>query len=504
LTDGDADALLRRLVERFGTDKVLTEPEDIYVYSHLGAFGVEETEPPIAVMRLDASKTRSLKSLIGDVAQAVGQGQVDAELSPLRTLMVDQREPTSLVDLERGLAEVTQSRTELRRQSKESKSVAIQAASYLQSMDGYRLGERMADGSGFCVVQRFMGGHETFSSKGRLLLSRGVSRGELGVTPRLVEAMYSCTACGQCYDQHSPGTLEINNAIIKTRNLVAEQGLAPKLCGRLLGNLKEEGNPMGMPGEDRSLWYAETAEEHRYRGNDVLYWPGCTTSYRLPELVEATAEVLGAAGVDFGVLGDDETCCGLILYLMGFWDEARGNAAEVLETLSAGSPQVLVTSCAGCYYAFKRVYPHLGVTLPMRVMHSSTLFDALIREGRLPLREMKGDYMWHDPCDLGRHCRIYEPPRRVLRAVPGLRLVEPGLNREHAVCCGAGGGLWSYNERLTEDVARQKVEEAIPRVDGVVTGCPTCLLNLRVAARETRPGLGVYDLSEFLLRCIGN
>jgi heterodisulfide reductase subunit D len=361
----------------------------------------------------------------------------------------------------------------------------------------------MADGSGFCVVQRFMGGHETYSSKGRLLLSRGLSRGELGVTPRLVDAMYSCTACGQCYDQHSPGTLEMNNAIIKSRNLITKQGKAPKICGRLLANLKEEGNPMGMPGEDRALWYEEAAEEHRYRGNEVLYWPGCTTSYRLPELVEATAGVLGAAGVDFGVLGEVEPCCGLILYLMGFWEEARMNAEEVVETLSARPSCVLVTSCAGCFYAFKRVYPHLGVTPTVKVMHTSMLFDELIKEGRLPLHEMEGGYMWHDPCDLGRHCRVYEPPRRVLRAVPGLNLVEPGLSREHAVCCGAGGGLWSYNERLTEDVSHQKVEEAIPKaVDGVVTGCPTCLLNLRSAARERRLGLSVYDLSEFLLRCI--
>jgi len=499
---GDVAQLLARLVEAMGADKVLAEPEDLYVYSRMGAFGVEETKPPAAVLRLSESEARGLDSLVDGEAQVVILGE-EAEPSPLPTLLVDGKEPTSLEELERSLDEVTRSRKETLRQSIESRSLAVQASAHLQSLDGYRLGERMADGSGFCVVQRFMGGHETFSSKGRLLLSRGLSRGELGVTPRLVEAMYSCTACGQCYDQHSPGTLEINNAIIKSRNLIAERGEAPKICGRLLANLEAEGNPMGLPGEDRTLWYEETAEEHSYRGNEVLYWPGCTTSYRLPELVEATAEVLGAAGADFGVLGDEERCCGLILYLMGFWEEARRNAEMVAEALSASPPRVLVTSCAGCYYAFKRVYPQLGVTLPVKVLHTSMLFDGLIREGRLPLRGMEGRFTWHDPCDLGRHCGVYEPPRRVLNAVPGLSVVEPALNREHAVCCGAGGGLWPIDEGLTGDVARQKIEDAVPAgVDGVVTGCPTCLLNLRSAAGAWRPRLRVYDLSEFLLRCI--
>ena len=408
---GDIDALLRRLVERFGAERVLTEPEDIYVYSHLGVFGVKETRPPVAVLRLDASETRSLKSLSGDEAQAVGPGQGDAESSPMPTIMVDQREPTSLDDLEQSLAEVTQSRTERRKQSKESKSIALQTASYLQSMDGYRLGERMADGSGFCVVQRFMGDHETYSSKGRLLLSRGISRGELGVTPRLVDAMYSCTACGQCYDQHSPGTLEINNAIIKTRNLIAEQGMAPKMCGRLLSNLEKEGNPMGMPGEDRTLWYTETAEEHRFRGNEVLYWPGCTTSYRLPEIVEATAEVLKAAGVDFGVLGEEEHCCGLLLYLMGFWDEARGNAAEVLETLSMGSPP-------GACDQLRRVLLRVQTRVPAPGGHAAHEGDALLDVLRRP--DKGGEALAP-----GGERRLYVArPLRPWEALPCLRAAE--------------------------------------------------------------------------------
>jgi len=498
---GDVEQLLARLVEALGAERVLAEPEDLYVYSRMGAFGVEETRPPVAVLRISDSEARGLASLVDGAAQVVTLGE-EAEPS-LPTLLVDQGEPTSLEELERGLAEVIRSRRETLRQSRESKSLALQASAHLQSLDGYRLVERMADGSGFCVVQRFMGGHETFSAKGRLLLSRGLSRGDLDVTHRLVEAMYGCTACGQCYDQHSPGTLEINNAIIKSRNLIAERGMAPPVCSRLLSNIEEEGNPMGLPSEDRTLWYEETAEEHGYRGNEVLYWPGCTTSYRLPELVEATAEVLEAAGVEFGVLGEDERCCGLILYLIGFWEEARRNAGMVAEALSAGKPRAVVTSCAGCFFAFKRVYPQLGVTLPVKVLHTSMLFDELVRNGGLTLHEVEGDVTWHDPCDLGRHCGVYEPPRRVLGAVPGLSVVEPSLNREHAVCCGAGGGLWSIDEGLTADVARQKVEEEIPsEVDSVVTGCPTCLLNLRGAAAAWRPGLGVHDLSEFLVRCI--
>ncbi|MBN2334836.1 (Fe-S)-binding protein [Candidatus Bathyarchaeota archaeon] len=494
----DADALLRRLKEKYGANRVLSDPEDIYVYSRVGEFGVKEAQPPIAVLRLKPTEAETLVDIVGDDAQIIiGYSGENKPGAPV--LLVDTGEPITLQELEESVSEQAKARDGKRDQTKSLSQLPLQAAAYLQSREGYRLRERMSGGAGFCVVQRFLGGHETYSSKGRLLLSRALSRGELEASPRLVDVMYSCTACGQCYDQHSSGVLEINNAIIKTRNTIAEQGKAPKLCGRLMDNLEAEGNPMGLPSEDRALWYDETADERTYGGNDVLYWPGCITSYRLPELVDANAAVLDAAGVDYGLLGKEEGCCGIILYLLGFWEEARRNAAEVSRVWEERSVRTVVTSCAGCYYAFTRVYPHLGVTLGVKVLHTSQFYDLLVRQGRLTLGERRGGVVWHDPCDLGRHCGVYEPPRRVLRAVPGLSLVEPGLSREHAVCCGAGGGLWTYNEGVAGDVGRQKVLEAIPGdVDGVVTGCPTCLLSLRNSARDARPGLKVYDLGEFL------
>jgi len=117
---------------------------------------------------------------------------------------------------------------------------------------------------------------------------------------------------------------------------------------------------------------------------------------------------------------------------------------------------------------------------------------------------MKGGFLWHDPCDLGRHCGVYEPPRNVLRAIPGLELRELPLNREHAICCGGGGGLMMYDIDLSNRMAGSKfVDEISPLgIDGVVTGCPACILSLRNAARSAGKEIAVYDLSEIVDSCI--
>jgi len=494
---------VNRLRELFGDDRVLTSPEDLYVYSRTGSFGVRQGPPPLAVLKMGSEehdKQRGTLEAMG--VQVIGDDEPIANpRSP--SILVDSREPVDIRGLSESLRALKESEEGMRENLMRASSIYRRAAISIQARDGYRLAREAGSDSGFCVVHPFFEGVETYSSKGRLLLSRGLLRGELKATPRLIESVYSCTACGQCYDQLSNGTLEVNNAIIRTRCEVVRRGMGPVQSVMAVKNILGTGNPMGMPPEDRTLWYEDLAEDHAFDGNRVLFWPGCSTSYRLPEIVESTAHVLEEADVDFGVLGEGEGCCGLIMYLSGHWEEAERNARDLTKMMADSGAQTLLTNCAGCYYAFTRIYQFLKTPLHLRVLHTSQLMHELIRDERLSPGPIEGRYTWHDPCDLGRHCHVYEPPRRVLGCIEGLELVEPELTREHAICCGAGGGLWMYDPGLAERVSQQKLREAVPAgVDGIVTGCPACILGLKNAARELNPGLKVLDLSEIVERSL--
>lgn len=503
-SNGIIAELLTELVKTFGSEKVLTEPEDLYVYSHDGAFGTRHQKLPVAVLRLrDDGEEKRLKGvgerygvrIVTDEWDGKGGEPVDGE-API--LFVDTRPSIGPDTLRERLDELERDRAEGRQALKELQSLPHWYISSLRVKDGYRIGERDSLDKGFCVVQPCFDGIETYSSKGRLLLSKGLLSGELKASERLVDSMFSCTACGQCYDQLGRGDLEINNAIIRARHEISKAGKGPGVCRVALRNILEEGNPMGMPAEDRTIWWEELWEEFAFGGNDFLYWPGCTTAYRLPGVVEATASVFGKAGLDFGFLGNRERCCGLVLYLNGQWDEAGENARKLCKGLREDGVKRLVTSCAGCYYTFTRVYPILGVQPPFRVLHTSQAMEGLIVRDRLNLKKVKGKFAWHDPCDLGRHSGVFDPPRNVLRAIPGLELEESPLNREHTVCCGAGGGLWTYDSGLAERMARSKLEDDLfpLGVDGIVTGCPACILSLRDATRTLQPEKEVLDLAE--------
>ena len=488
-------------------DSVLLDSvEDLYVYSRYGMFGTKKLENVIGVLRppgqLDENKVKELERahnlrFLDNRIQE--KWATNSGSTPI--VIIDGRKAVDLSQLAERIHEEENDEREGKRVLRESQPIPLWLIKKVQTFPAYRLNKASSD-NGYCVVQREFDGVETYSSKGRLLLCKGLIDGELDPSDRLIDSLYSCTACGQCYDEVGGDGLEVNNAIIKARYEAAKTRGCERNLRIPVDNIISTKNPMGLSPEDRTLWYEDVADEYPYDGNEILFWAGCTTSYRLPETVEATANIMSKLELDFGLMGEEESCCGLLMYLVGCWGEATKNAESLVSEFKEKKVKTLLTGCAGCFYAFKKVYRTLGVETPFKVLHTTQFFNQLIKENKLTPNKLEGRYSWHDPCDLGRHCGVYDAPRNVLNSIPELKLVESPLTRQHTHCCGAGGGLMSYNYDLSERIAASKVSEhVIPLgVDGVITGCPACVLNLRNALSEEKTP--VYDISEIVLRSI--
>jgi len=500
---------IEKLRYLIGKEKVLIDEEDLYVYSFYGPLGMRRGHRPDVVVRVDSEREAEyVFKTLGDKAKII---YVWEEVEPAwkePLVVLEPRNPLGFKDLKDGLKVLRKKRIEEKpkvnvgnwRSALEDRLVnrILYTCKRCSSSEG-------ASCRGFCTVAPFIDLGEAWSSRGRLLISRGLFEGELKASEKIMKILFTCTSCAQCYAQCGLDGIEISRAIVAARRKLAEQGFIPDGVKKILRNVLRFGNPYGLPAEDRVWWMEDLTNPPKQKAQ-VLYWAGCTVSYRLPEVALSTMEVLDRAGVEFTVLGEEEGCCGLILYLFGFWDEAKKNALKVTETIRRTGAKTLVTGCAGCYYTFRRVFPEvLGVSLPLRVLHLSQFLEGLLPELSPELHGLSLKVTYHDPCDLGRHCGVYEPPRRLIKAVPGVELVEMELNREHGRCCGGGGGLWALDTELAVKIAKSElVEEVSPLgVDAVVTACPLCYTNLRYASELGKVGVKVYDLAELLGRSMG-
>jgi Fe-S oxidoreductase len=258
---------------------------------------------------------------------------------------------------------------------------------------------------------------------------------------------------------------------------------------------------MPLQKRERTWWFSKLDETPKQKSGKVLYWTGCLTAYRFPNIAIATINLLRKGNVDFMTLGNKESCCGLPLYHAGLWDEAKENAVKTVEKLKESRAEMLVTGCAGCYYAFKKIFPEvLEVEMPLEVLHTSQFMKQMISDCDLRFTELGIRVTYHDPCDLGRHCGVYEPPRNVIRSIPGVELADMNLNRSHGPCCGGGGGLWAFNPNLAGSIAHSHLlGEVLPlKVEAILTACPMCYMNLKYKSRLQKIDLRVYDLSEIV------
>jgi Fe-S oxidoreductase len=286
----------------------------------------------------------------------------------------------------------------------------------------------------------------------------------------------------------------------------------------MLKNLENKGNPWGMNARARLDWTEGLDFDVPVVGDTVedlseveyLYWVGCAGALedRAKKTTRAFAELLATAGVSFAVLGEAEACTGDPARRLGNEFVFQMLAQQNVETLKDAGATKIVATCPHCFNSLSREYPQLGGRF--EVIHHTQLLGHLVEIGRLtPVTPVEGLVTYHDPCYLGRHNKVYTPPREVLDSVPGLRSQEMHRCKERGFCCGAGGARMWMEEKIGKRVNVERVDEALALDPDIVsTACPFCLVMLgdAVTAKKqdgsARDDVAVVDVAQLLLQSV--
>ena len=334
-----------------------------------------------------------------------------------------------------------------------------------------------------------------------------IHQAQLGVVDFESEDTWICATCRACVVR-CPRGVAIIDIMKALRGVVVGMGVGyiPDSLRVTLKNIAGTGNPLGESAEKRTDWAKDLEVKPFTKDTEILYFSCCIPAYdpNIKRVARATASVLSKAGVNFGILGSRENCCGESVRKAGneslFQTLAQGN----IRAFSENAVAKVVVSSPHCYHTFRNEYPELGSNF--EVVHFTQYLAELIREGRLkPTRELNLKVTYHDPCYLGRHNNVYDEPREVLRSIPGLDLVEMADCREDSLCCGGGGSrIWQEakkGERLSDLRLDQAVEAG---ADVLATACPYCMLNFEdsILTSNRSDAIKLKEISELVLEAL--
>ncbi len=318
------------------------------------------------------------------------------------------------------------------------------------------------------------------------------------------EEIWRCTTCGKC-PQRCPRDVQQIEDMVSLRRMATEYGLFPpsvRAVRAVSTSLTTQGNPLELDRETRADWAKGLSVKTYTEGMEILYFPGCYPSYdpRLQKVAAATAAILNKAGVDFGILGVKENCCGESIRKTGNEQLFKNLARENIKTFVEHGVKKILVSSPHCYHTFTNEYPEFMVSF--EIVHTSQYLHQLISEGRLELTGTYGGKVtYHDPCYLGRHNGIYDEPRAVLNAVPGLEFSELAEVREDSLCCGMGGGRVWFETPLAERFSTLRLEQALATgAEVLVTACPYCITQFEDTRLSLPGGEGIQikDITEIL------
>ncbi|HSJ58995.1 MAG TPA: (Fe-S)-binding protein [Anaerolineae bacterium] len=321
--------------------------------------------------------------------------------------------------------------------------------------------------------------------------------------------VYQCTLCGRCHVV-CPVQIDTRPMWIAMRELLVDRNLQPELMTRLRETLLAHHNISGDPNEKRLGWTANMATPpeglDRKQNAEVVYFMGCVASFypMVYSVPQSFVTLMDKAEINFTTMGGEEYCCGFPLTIAGMGKDTHEMARHNVERVRALGARALVAACPSCYHTWKHEYPEiLGEPLGFEVRHETELLRDLVHSGRLKLKPTEKTVTYHDPCDLGRTSGIYDAPRDILNAIPGLTLVEMKDNRENSLCCGGGGDVEMSDAEVSKAVGRTRILQAQETgADTIVTACQQCKRTLLGAARTNKVRIRTFDVSEILLEAV--
>lgn len=376
----------------------------------------------------------------------------------------------------------------------------------------------------------------SYSAGGRMNIGAAMLRDGFKYSDKLLDIVYNCQMCGACgVSCNYAMDMEIMQPIQEFRMKCVEDGKTNPALDSAIAGLRKSGSMVPATGK-RGEWASGLKIKNATKEKvEVLYHVGCLTSFdkNMQKLARATAKILQKAGIDFGIAGDAEPCCGGRAYQMGYKEDFLNQAGKNMDLIRKSGAKTVVTSCADGYEAFKVLYDKYGFKGDLKVLHISEFMDSLIQDGKLKLdKKVDLAVTYHDPCRLGRlgepwiHWEgkkipgdrfvfdppktyrkgtygIYEPPRRVLKSIPGLKFTEMTRIKEYSWCCGAGGGVNASNPEFAKWTAMERIEEAgSTGAEAIVTACPWCERTFNEAISNSGNGMKVYDIVELVEQAI--
>ncbi|MEM3585746.1 MAG: (Fe-S)-binding protein [Candidatus Jordarchaeaceae archaeon] len=381
------------------------------------------------------------------------------------------------------------------------------------SMDKWVPGADFTGWNKVCPVYT-VGRWEMYAARGRNTIAKYLIDGVLKYSKDLAEdVVYRCCGCKACETICTPalghGHLGLEPiytvSIVKAmREDCVNMNLGPpeKLRERDENILKTD-NSYGEPAARRASWAnnLNLPEE-----GENLFFVGCVTSLDNPKSAIATVKILQSAGLDIAYLGEKEMCCGQPLIWDGERKKSEDYVDKLIKRIDASGAKRIIFNCPGCYSTFKNDYPDLGFNVGYQISHVSQVLSKLIEEKKIKFSEsLNKKVTYHDPCHLGRHSGEYDAPRKVIKAIPGIELVEMQRRKQTAWCCGSGsGGVMITNyTKMAQEIASIRIEEARQIASILVTSCSSCLKNLSLAAKKNKVEMEFYDLPVLVAESMG-